>query len=57
MEKRKISKEIEFYENRHIKQILIAKKVKPKLSDAFLRPIYQYTKAECGDHVKKRRYD
>lgn len=57
MEKRKISKEIEFFENRDRKKIIIAKHEVPRLSKAFLRPIYQYTKMECGDYAKNRRYD
>ena len=57
MEKRKISKEIEFFENRDRKKIIIAKREVPRLSKAFLRAVYQYTKLEGGDYVKNRRYD
>ena len=58
MEKRKISKEIEFFENRDRKKIIIAKHEVPRLSKAFLRPIYQYTKwsaeimLKIGDTIK-----
>ena len=54
---RKISEEVEFCENRDRKKIIIAKREVPRLSKAFLRPIYQYTKMEGGDHAKNRRYD
>lgn len=57
MKKRKISEEVEFYENRDRKKIIIAKREVPRLSKAFLRPIYQYTKMECGDYAKNRRHD
>jgi hypothetical protein len=52
MKKRKISEEVEFYENRDRKKIIIAKREVPQLSKAFLRSIYQYTKLEGGDHAK-----
>ena len=57
MKKRKISEEVEFYENRDRKKIIIAKREVSRLSKAFLRPIYQYTKLEGGDHAKNRRHD
>ena len=55
--KRKISEEVEFYENRDRKKVIIAKREVPRLSKAFLGPIYQYTKLEGGDHTKNRRHD